>query len=130
MSGSRRKLRWQRQMFSLLELTVALALLGVLITAFLGAMKGVYRMKKKVTVENRAILVIDNTLERVAAHRNCSVKQLRDIFREEFQHSCLSQDPSVKTDIRLRNDEAVISVIKKNKSVVEVTVPCRQANKK
>ena len=101
--------------FSVLELTFALALLLLLATGFAGLLEVVVRQQRQFTDENRALLVLDNTLERLAARPSRTFADARAVFLDEFEASGLSRNPAVTPACEQSRDRLVLAVVKTNR---------------
>ena len=79
--------------FTILELTAATGLLIFVISAFAVALNGTIALERVYESESRALVVLDNTLERVGIQEGCTVALAERILMHEFSESELgSQD--------------------------------------
>ena len=63
--------------FTILELTAATGLLIFVISAFAVALNGTIALERVYESESRALVVLDNTLERVGIQEGCTVAPCR-----------------------------------------------------
>lgn len=110
--------------FTILEIICALALFAVLTTAFFGALDTLRQMDRDFTSENRALMVLDNTFERLDTMKNYTSSDVEVAFLDEFAKSGLTRD-RIKPFCRKHGHNIALSLVKKNgKPLIEVDLKC------
>gem|GEM_PF-1994594 len=100
--------------FCLMELVVALGLLGLAFTLFLSASGNARAMERNFTRESRAVQVLDNTIERISFEKNASVEEAKDIFEDEFARSRLIDDIDALRSSEVRDGKLRLEITRKN----------------
>jgi len=101
--------------FTLLELIFALGLLVLLATCFADSLELVRRQDRWFTEENRALLILDNTLERLTARPVRTLEEAQAIFLDEFRQSGLSANPELSPVCNLNQRRLVLEILKQNR---------------
>ena len=108
---------------TMLELICAVALLALLSACFFASLKTVRDADVLFTSENRAQLVLDNTVERLAGMRRFTDADLDRIFSDELAKSCLAGNPKFKAEIRREGSFICPAIMKQNgKAWAEVKI--------
>jgi hypothetical protein len=102
------------QFFSLMELVFALGLLMFAATLFYMAADNLNTLEKRVTAENRALQVLDNTVERLSFEGKTDFLKIKSIFEDEFSRSILSETEGVAMTCESRNGSALVTIQGKN----------------
>lgn len=101
----------RRQFLALIEVTMALVLLGVLTAAFHATLHRLRQAQARTGLESVAVLVLDNTLERVIhAAEPPDAAGIIAICRDEFSRTPLAADPDLNLVCELRNGAVVCEV--------------------
>ena len=114
-----------RQNYTMLELVAALAVMALLTTCFFASLRSLVDMDKAFSAESRAILVLDNTLERAEFLKSPSSDELKRLFDSEYGKSPLKADDSIRKSFDYAEGEAHFRILKANgKPLAEVKVKC------
>ncbi len=79
--------------FSMLELIAALSILAVLISIFSATLNGIMDYERALECETGALVILDNTLERLEAESAWNSTLADRIIQEEFIRSTLAGQP-------------------------------------
>lgn len=110
--------------FTLVELTAAIAILGLLFGCFYSAIHGVDQAHDRFIEETYAVLVLGNVLERARVAtppRDAAV--LEAILLDEYERSPLSDDGNVETACRDLGDNILVSIVRQDTVVASLEVP-------
>ncbi len=115
-------IKLKKQYFSMIEIVVIIAVVAVLFSAFARAVNAVYRANRTFINESKAVLVLDNVIERLKVKKDVSRNEVKKILAEEFQHSDLGKGNLFCTKAVEQEGNFVISVIrlKDNRLLAEV----------
>lgn len=105
-------------MFTVLELIAASVVFGILTTVFTSSVFMVQRMKVAYTQEHRAILLLDNIVERLAHEEKISVKQLKMVVNKEFKFAQFPRKQQISITTSIRSEFIKITVYRKLWSIV------------
>lgn len=114
--------------FMLVECVMALALLMILTGGLIAAFSTMEKMDRSFLGEQQGLLVVDNTLERLAHRDKYNFNQIKNTFEEEFKLSCINATTGMSAvATKLPDGDAKLAIIKKNnKTLIEVVVKCHQ----
>ena len=113
-----------KKQYTMLEIICALALFAVLTTAFFKSMDTLRKMDRDFTSENRALMVLDNTFERLGAMNDYSSSDVETAFLDEYAKSGLSPD-RISPVCKRHGSSIMLILIKKNgKPLIEVNIKC------
>ena len=117
----------RRCSFVFLEIVAALGMLGLLTACFIGAMRTLMDMNHVYVSETRAILTLDNAVERAAALPKPSAKQLERLFQCEWTKSQLADEGRLKPVFSNAGGFVEMRILKANgKPLAEVKVKCAE----
>jgi hypothetical protein len=90
----------RRDGFTIVELVGAMAILFLLMGCFYASLNGVRRLERVYWSETRAVVVLNNVLERARVERGAPEQRVADVLREEFSQSELpiSAQAAVRRD--------------------------------
>ena len=110
--------------FTLMELVVAASVLAILMGCCYTSIRLLHRLQEKSTMENRALLVLDNVVERLAAERRCDLDTVQHLLDTEFKRSELAQRTGVRRQCR-RSGDAVELLISGSagRSLAKLRIP-------
>jgi hypothetical protein len=113
----------QIRYFMMTELLCAVAILAVVTTSFFMIVNGMSRAENNFTATNRAILVLDNTLERIAPLKRRTADKIKSIFYDEYSKSSINGNRKVSPKCEIRKNSVQLSVEdKKKRTIVKITV--------
>lgn len=75
--------------FTTLELVVAMGMLSLLFAAFFATLRSVCALEERCALETRAVIVLQNTVERLAADDAPSLSAAQELLADEFGKSDL-----------------------------------------
>jgi hypothetical protein len=102
---------------------MALGLLLLLFACYFQSAKSLEAMDRFFSKESRAILVLDNTIERLGARKHYGSKEIKQIFLEEFRKGGFGDNSLIVPKAVIKNDMVKLSVLKANgKAIIEVEV--------
>ncbi len=111
----------------LIEMTMAIALLLILSAAFYGVWKTIRQMDQTFTSERQAMMVVDNTLERVEGLSDYAPDDVRRIFFDEFGRSGLPVQLQIRPETILNDQMMILSLCKPNgKNMIEVKINAKK----
>ncbi len=108
--------------FTILEIAVALMILAILATSFFAAVHNMNKITKRTIIESRAILILDNTLERLMQLPDRDPKKIKLIFNDEFSKSSIVNKKSITKICGIRKNTLNISIQKNSKTIAEVNI--------
>ena len=124
---SQKKTRPTISYFMMLELTASVVILVILTTSFFLVVNNMNKATTKIVTESRAILVLDNTLERISQISDRNPEKIKRIFNDEFKKSSIGNIKSVtniceirKTCVRKKN--LTISIKRNSKTLAEINI--------
>lgn len=105
------------------EIICAVGLLGLITTCFFMTVNGMKKAEANFIRENRAILILDNTLERVKTLKERTPAKIKAVFNEEYRNSILSRNKHISADCEIRNNSVYLSFNDlRSRTVAEVTI--------
>jgi len=114
-----------RTNYTMLELIAALGALALLSACFLASLKSLAKMEWISSSENRAILVLDNVLERAESIKKPSAQDIKRVFDSEYSKSPLGDDSRIHAAFVDSGDKVRLRILKPNgKPLAEVEVKC------
>ena len=116
----------QRTAFTMVEMMCALALTALLLVMFFSLQQQIRRSRAAFETEGSAILVLENTLERLRASGHPDQADAARIFAEEFASAGL---PAPLTAATAATADGLRLGVKKTADgpwIAEVTLPCRK----
>ncbi len=118
--GKHLKFRWML----MAEVICALMFFAVTLAAFTSLLEYAMKAEAMAVAENRAILVLDNTLERIAvAGDDLSRERVNAIFMDEYHKSGLDGTDIVKPSREFRGGKAILLFKNRRKrTIAEVKV--------
>ncbi len=109
--------------FLLLEIVMAIGLLIILTAGFFGGLKTLKRMDRSFNNERRALMVIDNTLERLQKKKHYDSAGVERIFNDEYAKAGFAPNSKIKSMIKEEPNQTVLAVLKPNsKPFIEVKI--------
>jgi hypothetical protein len=93
----------------MVELLCAVALLGIVSTCFFMTINHMNKAERNFIRENRAILVLDNSLERINALKNATTENIKTIFDDEYQKSSLNGNKKISLFCEIRKNTIQLS---------------------
>ena len=96
--------------FTVTELVAAIAFLTLATVLFTSGIRSVLSLENRYRQENRAVIVLNNTVERISAQDNCSVATAKAIFESEFQQSDLTAAGGLRPDAKAAGETLVLCV--------------------
>jgi len=100
--------------FTIVELVGAMAILFLLTGCFYASLNGVRRLEQVYWNETRAVVVLNNVLERVRVERNVQEQRVAAILREEFAQSGLPIHTQPATQRDSGRGTITIGILKDN----------------
>jgi type II secretory pathway pseudopilin PulG len=105
------------------ELICAIALLGIISACFLTTITYMNKAQANFIRENRAILILDNTLERVKSFNHTSPEKIKIIFEDEYQKSSLNGNKKITPVCEILQNKTRLSFKDtRNRTVTEITI--------
>jgi type II secretory pathway pseudopilin PulG len=98
----------------MLEILAAMALLGILIAAFGTTINSVNKANRTFVAESRAVIVMENVLERLKSKTKISFQDVIDALDREFKKSGLHKDGHYNCRVR-EKDKRIIATISRSK---------------
>lgn len=122
--GRREKMKKPRiNYMSMVELLCAVALLGIVSTCFFMTINHMNKAEANFIRENRAILVLDNSLERVKALKSATPEKIKTIFEDEYRKSSLNDNTKITAICEIRKNTIQLSFKdSRNRTVVQVKI--------
>ena len=118
---------WNKNHFVCIEAVMALGLLVLLFACYFQSIRSLESMDRSFSNESRGLLVIDNTVERLGSKKHYGIKEIKQIFLEEFRKGGFGDNSLVVPRAVIKNDMVKLSVLKANgKAIIEVDVKCRK----
>ena len=115
--------RFPSHSFIMVEMVMALALLLILSGAFYGVWRTIRIMDQTFTVERQALMVLDNTSERLEAKPHYSAADVKRIFQDEFARSGIPPQLKIRPQILDSPNRIILALIRPDgKSLIEVTI--------
>jgi len=107
----------------MVELLCAVALLGIISTCFFMTINHMDKAEKNFTRENRAILVLDNSLERINALQDATPENIKTIFEDECLKSSLNGNKKIIPFCEIRKNTIQLSFKDgRNRIVTQVSI--------
>ncbi|MBN1864749.1 MAG: hypothetical protein JW808_07605 [Victivallales bacterium] len=103
------------------ELLCAAVLFGVISAAFLTTVHHMHKAEARFVNEQRALLVLDNTIERVAALDGATAENVEKIFEHEYACSMLEGNKAAKPGVEAKGDALVLFFTDGNGHVIART---------
>jgi len=117
------KKRYSLHYMMMAELVCALAILAMLTASFFYMSSAIKRSTTFLTTENYAIIVLDNTLERLKISRDITQKTAEQIFYDEYAKSPVSAGKKVIPFCEIRNGNIYLALRNgKEKPIVDIMV--------
>ena len=117
----------KKNYFVCIEAVMALGLLVLLFACYFQSVRSLEAMDRSFSKESRAILVVDNTVERLGARKYYGSREIKKIFLEEFRKGGFGDNSLIAPKVVVKNDMVKLSVLKANgKAIIEVEVKCRK----
>jgi hypothetical protein len=91
-------------------MVAAIGFLTLATVIFTTGVRSVLSLEDRYRQENRAVIVLNNTVERIAAQSDCSVAIAKAIFESEFQHSDLAAAGGLRPVAKVTGEDLVLSV--------------------
>ncbi|MCK4982119.1 MAG: type II secretion system protein [Victivallaceae bacterium] len=115
-------IKLKKQYFTMIEIIATLAVLAILFSAFAAAINSVYRANKTFISESKAVLVLDNVIERLKGRKNVSTEEIKRVLLNEFQRSDLGKGKQHLAAGVKRDGNLVISIsrVKDKRLLAEV----------
>jgi len=105
------------------ELICAIALLGIISTCFLTTVSYMNKAQANFIRENRAILILDNTLERVKSFQHISPEKIKKIFEDEVKKSSLNGNKKITPICEFFKNKTRLSFKDTHKrTIVDITI--------
>ena len=104
----------KKQGFALLEVVAALGILVMLFGFFYTALNGMYQIQDVYQAESRAVILLNNTVERCNAEKKLSHDIVSSIFLDEFQKSDLFYQEGFSPVCKEEKNFSILSVMKEN----------------
>jgi len=105
--------------YTVIELAVAVGILTTVIGCFALTMRGIHEMEKLFQMETKAIVLLNNTIERLEAQEKRDINSVRWILNDEFKKNSMSS--GLTPICKIENAKILICVTKKNgKPVAEL----------
>ena len=112
--------------YMLLEMIVAFGLLVVISSALIGVLRMMSRVDRKFTDEHRAVLALDNLVERLHAEKHYDEAKIKKYFAEEFNNGGLKKSSQLHWKIVKKPGKVRVSVLNmKNREQAGVDIPCQ-----
>lgn len=113
------------QAMTLIEVAMALILLGVLTAAFCSTLHRLRQVQTRVGIESVAVLVLDNTLERVIhAAEPPDADGIIAICRDEFSRTPLAANPELSLACELRKGVVACEIRnRRNANLASLDIP-------
>ncbi len=112
--------------YLMVEMIAALGLLMILTTCFFASLKTLNNMDRTFSSEKRALMVADNTLERLANKKNYNSIDVKRIFMDEYQKSGLKNYSRITPKIEVQDNHTFLVLLKPNgKTFIKVPVKCQ-----
>ncbi len=113
----------------MIEMVMAMAFAVIVFSAFFNIMDSLNRTNKVYRAEARAVLVLDNTLERLEAEKAPDSKRLATILKEELTGGGLASDNKITHEIELKNGKCRLTIYRdagknRKRKLAEVVLPC------
>ncbi len=109
------------------ELICAVALLGLVSTCFFMTINGMKKAEANFIREHRAILVLDNTLERIDSLKKSPPEKIKAVFDDEYRKSSLYGNKNLSANCEIRKNSVQLSFKDtKNRTVAQTTIKTKQ----
>ena len=113
----------------MIEMVMAMAFAVIIFSAFFNIMDSLNQTNKVYRAEARAILTLDNTLERLETEKSPNMKQLTAILNEELTGGGLASDKKITHDIEFKNSKCRLAIYRdagnnRRRKLAEVVLPC------
>ncbi len=113
----------------MIEMVMAMAFAVIVFSAFFNIMDSLNRTNKVYRAEARAVLALDNTLERLDAEDSPDTKRLETILKEELTGGGLTSDKKITHSIELKNGKCRLAIYRdagdnRKRKLAEVVLPC------
>ncbi len=116
----------RRKPFAMVEMMCALALAVLLLVTFFGLHQQLRRSRAGFETEGAAILVLENTLERLRASGRPTTADAKRIFAEEFAAAKLPPQLTAATSAAADGLRLGVRKTADGPWLAEVTLPCRK----
>lgn len=103
-----------REGFTLLELTVSMGILVIVMSCFSAVLNGVQKIERAYAQENRAIVVLNNMVERLEAQKTWGHSTASRILKEEFNKSELAGHAEFSPKCSVEGEGVRAAILKKN----------------
>ncbi len=100
--------------FTMLELLWAMMVLGILTTAFVGQYSMLRQMQTSFIQGNRCLIVMDNTLERLALEESITQERADQLLADEFALAEIPGKGNLRTRCEWRDERLVLAIDKPN----------------
>lgn len=116
--------------YSLIELVVALFIVAVLFTALFSALRRLNTMDRKFAAKREAVLVFDNTLERLLAEEGYDETKVETILNSEYRKSSLADRDDIQCRHNIKDGMLTMTILdEREKKLSEVSIPAQKKRK-
>lgn len=104
-----------RRRFTMIELVMAMAILGILTTVFVGQFRMLKQMRIAFTQENRCLIVMDNVVERLAASGpEVTTSEAEAALADEFDRAQIPRKSELRHVVTWQGDTLVLAILRPN----------------
>lgn len=118
--------RQRRRGFTLLEFAAAAVLVVILLGCMDASMRLLQDMRRQSLQVNRVIAVLDNTVERLAAHKAWDAAVVERIVKDEFRRSELAEQPNLAPTVQPGDGCLLVRIGTANRVLAKVSLNSRR----
>ena len=96
--------------FTTLEFVAAIGILSVAMTSFFAVLRGNRKMEKTLVAQTKALVILDNVIERRHASRDRSLDNIRALLKHEFEQSDLAETDCRSTCSASEDDRVILEI--------------------
>lgn len=124
------QLRYIHCSYTLMELVVALFIVAVLFTALFSSLRRMNSMDRKFALKREAVLVFDNTLERLLAENSYDEAKAATILNTEYRKSSLADRAGIQCQHNVKDGVLTMIILDgKQKKLSEISIPSEKKQK-
>jgi len=113
-----------RHRFMMMEVIGAAVVLGILLSCCFSMFRLIRQMQVEFGRRSEALIVLDNTLERVSGETSCDFEQFRRILDDEFGRSVLSTVREVRTVVVTEEKHICVRIVgTRERSLGDIRIP-------
>jgi len=119
--------RYVKKTYFMVEIIMALALLALLAACFAASLRVVDKMDRLFSAETRALMVVDNTVERLSHLSGYDAERIRTIFLDECRAGDITgRNGRLRPLFTAEPGTACMVLLQANdKPMIEVKIKCR-----